>query len=695
MVVLSVWNCGITWFFYNVFKLLIRLETLYNFPGRLNFMKYSKYRWKYISVFILFVTFLCFFQESVYALDTKEKSVLILSSNSNASTIVSGVETKEWTDEIRASISSQFVNSKENIDVNVQYMGGGEKNWPQYYKLYKSNFSDTKFDVVICIGDSTFNFLLKYGDKLFHNTPVVFCGIHNLSKSILKEHPLFTGIIKSNDVQNTLDEALRLHPGTKQIFLINEDMEKSKALISLYKDKVNIIATNESDMVKLKKKINSLPKNTIIYFGKKSINNNGEAVPLQKLSYFLFSDVNIPVYSVSIRYLKLCKEDVGGVVTYGNDLGEEIGKIALRILAGEKPSNIPVVEDSLHKYAFNYEQLKRFNIALDLLPKGSQIINAPQNTYAISRKLILCFSIAALLIIMGGAIFISTNVYKRKKAEKLLSESNNLLSALKYYDNLKSNFFSNISHELRTPLNLIYSALQVLELRASLDKEKYNKERKYLGIMRQNCYRLLRIISNLIDISKIDAGYFYTNLQNRDIVNIVESIVLSTVQYVESKDISITFDTDVEEKIMAFDLEAMERIVLNLISNSIKFTPSGGSIEVSISEKVDSIIICVKDTGVGIPLEKQTSIFEKFVQVDKSLSRSKEGSGIGLSLVKELVSMHGGTINVESTLGKGSKFIIELPVKLLSAEESSDEKDIYTNGGKVERIKVEFSDIYN
>ncbi|GIM27716.1 hypothetical protein CPJCM30710_03820 [Clostridium polyendosporum] len=232
-------------------------------------------------------------------------------------------------------------------------------------------------------------------------------------------------------------------------------------------------------------------------------------------------------------------------------------------------------------------------------------------------------------------------------------------------------------------------------MKTSAFNEEQESVEKYISIMRQNCYRLLRIIGNLIDITKIDAGHFFTQHLNDDIVSVVENIVLSVADYVESKGSSITFDIEIEEKVMAFDLDAMERIILNLLSNSIKFTSSGGSIEVSIYNKVNSIVISVKDTGVGITAKKQSSIFEKFVQVDKSLSRTREGSGIGLSLVKELVALHNGTIELESTPGKGSEFRIEIPVNLVHEDKGSTELSICTSEDKVERIKIEFSDIYN
>jgi len=766
---------------------------------------------------MVFFIFSLLFTKTVFAQSVGEKNVLILSSYGNKSTIVSGYESKEWTDEIISSISSQFMGSEKNISLKMEYMGSGEKSWSQYYELYKSSFSDIKFDAVIGLDDNAFDFLLKYGDELFPNIPVVFSGIHNFNKSIISEHPLFTGRVKSNDIQGTIDIALKLHPNAKQLFVINNDEESKEWLTSLYKNKVNIVFCDENNASKVKEKINNLPKDTIIYLGETIKDDTGQDMPVQSSTEFLFKDINIPVYST--YYMQLNRESVGGLVTNGTDLGKEVGKLALRILDGEKPSNIPVTEDSSHNYVFNYEKLKQFHINLNDLPKGSQIVNEPTKSYVISKTLILYVTAIVILIFTLGLIFIKRNIRKRKLVERLLCNSESLLSTLinsspnivyfkspegrfievnnlildtlninekdyknknihelsdisikaksiltewaskddeawkagticrseeiildekenvnkiydilriplfnddgtrqglillglditkhkinkenekrikelEYYDKLKTNFFSNISHELKTPLNLIFSAIQIIELKNSSCKQEQGSIEKYISIIRQNSYRLIRIISNLIDVTKIDDGHFFIQPQNKDIVNVVEEIVLSVVDYVESKGISITFDTEIEEKFMAFDLDAMERIILNLLSNSIKFTPSGGCIEVNIYDKIDSIIISVKDTGLGIPIEKQSSIFEKFVQVDKSLSRNREGSGIGLSLVKELVVLHDGTIELDSILGKGSEFRIELPVRLVH----DDKINIFTSEDRVEKIKIEFSDIYN
>jgi two-component system CheB/CheR fusion protein len=226
------------------------------------------------------------------------------------------------------------------------------------------------------------------------------------------------------------------------------------------------------------------------------------------------------------------------------------------------------------------------------------------------------------------------------------------------------------------------------------DTQISDKIKRYFGIMKQNCYRLLRLTNNLIDMTRLDMGFFEINLQNHNIIQVVEEIALSVATYIENKGISLVFDTDAEDKIIAVDAEKIERIVLNLLSNAVKFTKENGMIQVNICDKGESIEISVKDTGIGIPKEKLDIIFERFRQVNSSLSRDNEGIGIGLSLVKNLVELHGGNIKVTSELNKGSEFIIELPCKTMGGE-ISNKPVAYTNQNRVERISIEFSDIYS
>lgn len=279
-----------------------------------------------------------------------------------------------------------------------------------------------------------------------------------------------------------------------------------------------------------------------------------------------------------------------------------------------------------------------------------------------------------------------------KKQTKELRRAKDIAEAA---NEAKNMFFANISHELRTPLNILFGSTQVikhhLENDEALNKEKIESKTK---IQIQNCYRLIRLVNNLIDITKIDSDNFALNMSVCNIVEIVEAIVTSVVEYASLKNIEVIFDTDVEEILLACDLDAIERIVLNLLSNAIKFTPEEGKIFVNICTLENSIQIKVKDSGIGISEDKQKMIFERFKQVDNLLTRSSEGSGIGLSLVQALVEMHGGNIQVKSQYQKGSEFIAELPITLVNEEFSTQKGTINNYSNVIKKIDIEFSDIY-
>jgi PAS domain S-box len=260
----------------------------------------------------------------------------------------------------------------------------------------------------------------------------------------------------------------------------------------------------------------------------------------------------------------------------------------------------------------------------------------------------------------------------------------------------KSNFIANISHELRTPITVILSGIQLIEV--NIKNNAVVNQHNFLNhikTIKQNCYRLLRLINNIIDVTKIDAGFRNLDFKNLDVISLIENITTSVVDYAKLKGITVLFDTDEEERIIAVDPDKIERILLNLLSNAIKFTPKNGYIFVNILNESTKVIISVEDKGIGIPIEKKEVIFEKFQQLDNTFTRKNEGSGIGLSIVKAFVELHDGKISVSSELGKGSKFIIELPVKKLD-EDKSPNPQIQTENsiGCVDVLNIEFSDIY-
>lgn len=295
-------------------------------------------------------------------------------------------------------------------------------------------------------------------------------------------------------------------------------------------------------------------------------------------------------------------------------------------------------------------------------------------------------SVLTFLLDMTSEKQIETLKHDVEKNLRLLNES-------REFNTLITEFFTNISHEFKTPVNVISVAIQTMSmLLENLNVGSIEKCKSYLKIMKQNCYRMTRLINNLMDITKVDSGFIKINKSNDNIVSAVEDITQSVASYIKSKNIELIFDTNVEEKIMAFDHDKMERVILNLLSNAFKYTRSNGHINVSVEDRGESVIITVKDDGEGIPKNMLNVIFERLGQANRSLSRQCEGTGIGLYLVKSFVEIHGGKISVSSEEGEGSEFKIVLPVQLVNDEKYEDKAFCETN---VERINIEFSDVYS
>ncbi|MDF2655377.1 MAG: sensor histidine kinase [Bacillota bacterium] len=290
----------------------------------------------------------------------------------------------------------------------------------------------------------------------------------------------------------------------------------------------------------------------------------------------------------------------------------------------------------------------------------------------------------------------------REAKERLLDlehEKNQVLTnAMKQ----KDEFLYLITHEFKTPLAVILSALQTIDL---LCKDQVPPMvEKYLRKIKQNTFRQMRLVGNLLDITRINSGFVNTNNEVYDIVHMTRSIIESIQSIAMHKGVAVEFTSALQECPVCFDEEKYERVLLNLLSNALKFTASGNDIRVELRKKVvrgkRMICISVKDSGIGIPDDMQAYIFERFGQVNTSFSRQAEGTGIGLYLVKLFISAMGGEITLKSEIGKGSTFTVLLPDfdKSINSETTPQVKEkkrlIHENERLVQEIAIQLSDIY-
>jgi two-component system cell cycle sensor histidine kinase PleC len=325
-------------------------------------------------------------------------------------------------------------------------------------------------------------------------------------------------------------------------------------------------------------------------------------------------------------------------------------------------------------------------------------------------RYLLAAAVLCIILLLASNVFLYI-IHRRLKLENADKEKNILeqhnriddlnkeivnLSSL--YDSSleeckkRTEFYSNITHELKTPLSVILCAIQLMERKLGGQAEEDGMINRNFRIIRHNCYRLLRLANNLLDLTKMEAGYLNLKPVNCNLDDLLEEIVQSVMPYAAQKQLELHYNKPAVSIKTAIDIEKMERIILNLLSNSIKFTKPGGTINVSSCVDDSRIRIGVKDSGVGIPVEMQEEVFGRYKQAGNYPLLENEGSGIGLSLVKSFVSLHKGDIKVISEKGSGCEFIIDLP--LMHVSDSTGESGLADYYFRIsEAANIEFSDM--
>jgi len=273
------------------------------------------------------------------------------------------------------------------------------------------------------------------------------------------------------------------------------------------------------------------------------------------------------------------------------------------------------------------------------------------------------FFLTSIIFIGAFASYIMDNIRRRalknlidlEEISVKLKDSNKKLKSL---DQLKTQFFANVNHELRTPLTMILAPLGPM-IDGKMGRISI-KQKEIIVTMRNNGLKLLNLINNLLDITKLEEGKMRLKIKKVEFVEYINSLLASVKPMADQKNITLFSQHPPHPFDITIDPGHFDKVVLNILSNALKFTSKGGRVTVYLEENKTNVTLIVEDSGMGIPADMLESIFDRFSQVDGSLSRQHEGTGIGLALVNEIVKLHKGKITVESELGKGSRFIIEL-----------------------------------
>ncbi len=393
-----------------------------------------------------------------------------------------------------------------------------------------------------------------------------------------------------------------------------------------------------------------------------------------------------PIYALHSIFLPY--GIVGGKLVDGYNHGQIAASLGIRILQGEDPFSIQIIEGSSAQYMFNYEQLERFNIDIKDLPPDSVIINQPFSFYKMYTTLIWTM-IGFAAILFSIITLLGININKRIHLEYKIKEDNEKLELrvkertkelnelleqkILYQEQIikssqfKSEFMASMSHELRTPLNSVIGFTDVILERIS--GEINEEQDKYLTNVKSSALHLLDLINDVLDIAKIESGKMEMNIEDVNLSKIISQINTMIKPIYEKKNLKFEFPKFDKEKVIQVDRLRFKEILFNLLSNAVKYTETGG-VKLEILENEDDWVINIIDTGIGIAKQDFDIVFKEFKRVNSEYTNSIEGTGLGLSITKKLIELHGGNISFTSELGKGSTFTFTIPKKINQISEA-------------------------
>lgn len=600
---------------------------------------------KFFCFFALIAVICGFSTSGVSAQTERPRRVLVLQSYH---------PTYEWTKSVMNGVESTLKQYKDIIELDVEYMDSrhfnDEKHLENLYALYKDKMSRRQYEVILTGDNDALLFLLRHRNELYPDVPVVFCGISDFSGLIPKDCDGITGVTEEPLFEDTVETALAFHPLLRNVVLVmggwstNPDvpygMEKVIQRFSRRAKFVKVFAgdyPSEEDYIK---KVKELWNESIVLFALPIRDPLGNRFSFESASALLRGNDNVPIYAISEQWFGYAPV-IGGKVNSGFYQGQAAAQMAIRILDGEDPKNIPIEHGSVDKYTFDYIQLKRFGIAISSLPKGSIIVNEPKSFYYLYKKRI--WTVTAVIISLAAAVMVLfANILRQKRAEKKLLEYQAQLKSLASELSLTE---ERERHQISTGLHdRISQALVISKLRLkSLSKKDFPDDiNKSLD---ETCKLLDQIIQNIRSLTfDLSSPILYE-------IGFEAAVTEWLDEQVRKKhDIETEFIDDGQPKPLNDDIRVLLfRNIQELVTNVIRHAHAH-KIKVS-SRKIDGqIYVCVEDDGTG------------FSPAATALQTAARG-GFGLFGIQQRLEQLSGRLEIVSKPGQGTKITIIAPLK--------------------------------
>ena len=472
------------------------------------------------------------------------------------------------------------------------------------------------------------------------------------------------GFVYEYDVEANINLIKHLYPNTKNIAFVSDnsyggvslqahvvaEMKKHPELnLILLDGRTNTIYT-------ISDKLHELPPNTALLMGTWRVDMY-DGYFMRNATYTMMEAAgDVPTFSISsvgIGYWA-----IGGVTPSYRPLGKDMAYQAVRLLQGADSDRIEV-EVIPNKVMMDSKIVKEKRLDLSFIHQPIEMVNENPSFYEQYKYHI--WTVATILVVLSAGLFVSLYFYYHtKKLKDELQESESALRDAKdraeESSRLKSAFLANMSHEIRTPLNAIVGFSDVLASGGSSEDEQQG----YVDIIKTNSDLLLRLINDILDVSRLEADRVTFTFEECDVVPLCQRVLASVSQARKSEN-EFIFECDRESMDMRTDTQRLQQVIINLLSNADKFTRNGKiTLGLKVDEKQREVLFSVSDTGTGIPLEKQKLVFERF----EKLNEYVQGTGLGLSICKLTVEKWGGEIWVDPGYTDGARFVFTHPLDI-------------------------------
>lgn len=472
------------------------------------------------------------------------------------------------------------------------------------------------------------------------------------------------GLVYQYDIAGNIELIRKMYPKIENIALITDNSYGGVAMQALVRKEMmnypelNLILLDgrTNTVYTLLDRLRDLPYHTAILMGTWRVDKN-DGYFMRNATYSMMDVVpQVPTFSISSVGLGYWA--IGGVIPMYRNQGKELAHQAFRILSNpiDTTNYMQVIPN---KIKLDYNKINENNIDLSLFPSDIELVNEPPSFYEQYKYEV--WGVVSILLTLLIGFFIALFFYlrtKRLKDKLILSEAELRVAKDKAEESnrLKSAFLANMSHEIRTPLNSIVGFSNVIAAGGTT----FEEQQMYAEVIQTNSDLLLRLINDILDLSRLETGKVSFAFEEVDAIGLMQQ-VMATMEYVNKNNNKLIFNTEYSNFTIVTDVQRLQQVVINLLSNASKFTKNGIITLTFEHDKINnSAVFSVTDTGPGIPVDKQRLVFERF----EKLNEYAQGTGLGLSISQLIITKLGGKIWVDSNYSQGARFVFTHPLHL-------------------------------